>query len=140
VGIIFSFLLSFILKTAQGSNDQKMYDMQSSISDKLETLRSFYGSGITKPYAFRKQQLLKLKAALQRHEKEISDALFQDLRKSREESYATETGLVIAEINTMLKNLSRWMEPETVGSGLANFPSENRIYRDPLGVVLLIGP
>lgn len=35
--------------------------------------------------------------------------LYEDLKKSPEESWVTENGLVIAELNTAINNLQRWM-------------------------------
>ena len=113
-----------------------MADLNASLAD----LRSYYNTHVTKPYAFRKKQLQLLKQALFANEKEIEQALYADLKKSAEETYASETGLVLAEINVALKNLRQWMEPETVKTNLVNFPSSSKIYRDPLGVVLIISP
>ena len=100
----------------------------------------FYQSGATKCFSFRKEQLQKLRKALNRYESEISSALYADLKKGPEEAYATETGLVKAEITTALHNLSNWMEPEVVSTNLVNLPSSSKIYRDPHGVVLIIAP
>lgn len=113
-----------------------MTDLNSSLSN----LRSYYNSHATKPYAFRKKQLQFLKKTLLANEKEIEQALYADLKKNPEETYATETGLVLAEINVALKNLHLWMEPQSVRTNLVNFPSSSKIYRDPLGVVLIISP
>lgn len=106
----------------------------------LPLLRHYYNSGATRSYQFRKQQLLALKEAVSKHEQEINEALYADLKKSPEEVYATETGLLIAEINEALKNLRRWMKPKRVSTNLANLPSSSRLYHDPLGVVLIISP
>ena len=113
-----------------------MADLNSSLGN----LRMYYNSHATKPYAFRKKQLQLLKQALLSSEKEIEQALYADLKKNAEETYATETGLVLAEINVALNNLHQWMEPESAGTNLVNFPSSSKIYRDPLGVVLIISP
>ena len=113
-----------------------MTDLNSS----FENLRSYYNSHDTKPYAFRKKQLKLLKQVLLDNEKEIEQALYADLRKNAEETYASETGLVLAEINVALKNLGKWMRPVSAGTNLVNFPSSSIIYRDPLGVVLIIAP
>ncbi len=113
-----------------------MTDLNSS----LINLRSYYNSHATKPYAFRKKQLQLLKQTLLANEKKIEQALYADLKKNPEETYATETGLVLAEINVALKNLHIWMEPQPAGTNLVNFPSSSKIYRDPLGVVLIIAP
>ena len=106
----------------------------------LEKLRVFYDSGETKTYSFRKNQLLSLKYALKKYENEIESALYADLKKNSEETYASETGLVLAEINVALKKLKGWMGPQSAGTNLVNFPSSSKIYRDPLGVVLIIAP
>jgi aldehyde dehydrogenase (NAD+) len=106
----------------------------------LQQMREFYASGATVSYAFMKEQLQILKALILKHEKELHQALFADLKKSVEESWVTETGFLIAEINHTLRHLRNWMKPKKVGTNLLNFPSKSYIYKEPLGVVLIIGP
>ncbi|MEJ7737876.1 MAG: aldehyde dehydrogenase [Chitinophagaceae bacterium] len=106
----------------------------------LLSMRYYFESGGTRPYSFRKQQLLALKQAVLKHEAEINAALYADLGKSPEESYVTETGLFLTEINTCLANLKSWMRPRSASTNLVNLPSTSKIYRDPLGVVLIIAP
>lgn len=106
----------------------------------LDAMRNYFETGITKTYEFRKAQLQKLKAAVVAHENEIYDALHKDLRKSKEESYVTENGFFLAEINNTIKKLSGWMKPESVGTNLLNFPSKSFVIHEPLGVVLIISP
>ena len=65
----------------------------------LRSMRRFYASGDTRPYNFRRSQLQKLKTAVLQHEQQLYDALYADLKKSPEESWITEIGFVIAEIN-----------------------------------------
>jgi aldehyde dehydrogenase (NAD+) len=106
----------------------------------LQQMRDFFNSGTTRPHAFRKEQLKKLRTAILHHEQGLYDALFNDLKKSPEETWVTETGMVIAELNTALKQLRHWMQPEWVGTNLLNLPSGSRVLREPLGVTLIIGP
>ena len=108
--------------------------------DSLLQMRSFFNSGITKPIAFRKQQLIKLRDAVLKQELHLHEALHSDLKKSPEECWVTETGFLIAEINAVLKNLKHWLEPKKVGTNLLNFPSKSYIVKEPLGVILIIGP
>jgi aldehyde dehydrogenase (NAD+) len=103
-------------------------------------MRSYFKTGVTKPVSFRKEQLKKLHRVVVKYESAIADALFTDLKRSPEETYATETGLLLAEINLTLKNLSRWLHPQDAGTNLVNLPSTSKIYRDSLGVVLIIAP
>jgi len=106
----------------------------------LQKLREYYNSGITKDYNFRKEQLKKLKISILKHEQDLYDALHKDLKKSPEETWVTETGLVISELNAAIKNLYQWMQPEQVETNLLNLPSSSKVLKEPLGVVLIIGP
>ena len=114
--------------------------MNTSLANQLSGMRQFFDSGVTKPYQFRKEQLQKLKQAVLDHEQELYDALFADLKKSPEETWVTETGFLLAEINNTLKNLRRWMERERTATNLLNLPSSSYVLREPLGTVLIIGP
>jgi aldehyde dehydrogenase (NAD+) len=106
----------------------------------LNALRQYYHSGNTRSYEFRRKQLQLLRLAILAHEQELYQALYKDLHKNPEESWVTELGIVIAEINSAIKNLRRWMKPEKVSTNLLNFPSASRILKEPLGVVLIIAP
>ncbi|MEO0065197.1 MAG: hypothetical protein RI983_523 [Bacteroidota bacterium] len=108
--------------------------------EQLQQQRRFFESGATRPYAYRKQQLLYLKKAVEEHEEEIYDALYKDLHKSKEETWVTENGFFLTELKETLKHLSSWMEAEPVTTNLLNLPSSSSILREPLGVVLVIGP
>lgn len=118
------------INTINASDDQ----------DRVKLMREFFNSRNTRPYHFRKTQLQNLKNALLKREQQLYDALYADLKKSPEESWVTEIGFVIAEINVALKNLRNWMQPERVSTNLLNFPSSSFILKEPLGVVLIIAP
>ena len=107
---------------------------------RLEKMRHYFNSGATKSYDFRKEQLKKLKTSILKHEQDLYDALYADLKKSPEETWVTETGLVISELNAAIKNLYQWMQPEHVETNLLNLPSTSKVIKEPLGVVLIIGP
>jgi aldehyde dehydrogenase (NAD+) len=112
-----------------------MFDIQL-----VNAMRLHYGSGATRSYTFRREQLQKLKAALLQAEGELHEALYADLKKSPEESWVTETGFLLSEINATLKNLKEWMQPQPVRTNLVNLPSKSYTMTEPLGVVLIIGP
>lgn len=109
-------------------------------TEQLLALRQYFDSGATKPYAFRKKQLQNLKSAILKHEQELYDSLHADLKKNPEESWVTETGFLVGALNSTLKGLREWMQPERVPTNLVNFPSTSCVLREPLGVVLIIGP
>src|SRR5688572_11565393 len=108
--------------------------------NKLSVLRQYFDSGVTRSYQFRREQLQKLKQAVLNHEQELYDALYTDLKKSREETWVTETGFFLSEINNTISNLRRWMQPERTATNLLNLPSSSYVMREPLGTVLIIGP
>ena len=106
----------------------------------MERMRQFFESGKTRSYAFRREQLIKLKNAVRKFEEPLHEALYADLKKSPEECWVTETGFLQAELSNAIKNLKRWMQPELVPTNLLNIPSSSRVMKEPLGVVLIIGP
>jgi aldehyde dehydrogenase (NAD+) len=112
----------------------------SNLVEQLQSMRQYFNSGVTKPYAYRKNQLLVLKRAVEANEQAIYDALHTDLNKSKEESWVTENGFFMAELKDTLSNLKNWMEPQAVPTNLLNLPSSSKIVQEPLGVVLVIGP
>jgi aldehyde dehydrogenase (NAD+) len=108
--------------------------------NQLQECRLFFKQGNTLPFDFRKEQLQKLRKSIINYEKDIYQALYTDLKKSEEESWVTENGLVLAEIDHILSNLQDWMAPEHRKTNLVNLPSRSYIIREPRGVVLVIGP
>ncbi len=106
----------------------------------LQDIREYFNSGNTQTYQFRKEQLLQLKSALIRHEQDLYNALYHDLKKSPEECWVTENGMVLSELNYALKKLKGWMASDSVSTNLLNLPSSSKIMKEPLGVVLIIGP
>lgn len=115
-----------------------MYEM--SPTESLPLMREYFESGATKSASFRKAQLQKLIKAIENHEQEIYEALYADLKKSKEECWVTEVGILLSEIRYALKHLDQWMKREKVRTNLLNFPSSSFVYKEPLGVVLIISP
>lgn len=110
------------------------------IKTKLESHRQFFDTHKTKSLDFRIENLRKLKAAILKYEAEISEALWQDLHKSKEEAYLTEISIVLGEIDYHLKNLHCWTKPRRVSMPLKLFPSAGKIHYEPMGVVLIMAP
>ena len=110
------------------------------ISKIYHSQKSFFESGATLSYHFRRDQLKKLKKLVIEYEQQILDALMQDFDKPYFEGYATEVGFVLEEINHTLKHLREWMSPESVSSPLTSWPSKSYILPHPKGVTLVIGP
>ena len=110
------------------------------IIERLIHIREYFNSGNTRTYQIRKEQLLQLKSSLIRHEQDLYNALYTDLKKSPEECWVTENGMVLSELNYALKKLKSWMASDSVRTNFLNLPSSSKIMKEPLGVVLIIGP
>jgi aldehyde dehydrogenase (NAD+) len=110
----------------------------------VETLiteqRQYFYSGQTKQVNFRKQQLIQLKRTILKYEKEITQALYNDLHKSEFEAYATEIGLVLESLGFMIKNIHKWAKPVVTKTPIQFQPGKSFIIRDPYGVVCIIAP
>jgi aldehyde dehydrogenase (NAD+) len=102
--------------------------------------REFFDQGNTRSLNFRKEQLLSLRNALDKHSESIVKALKDDLGKSEMESYMTETSVLYSEIDHALKHLKSWMAPERQRVPLSLEPSSCSIHYEPKGVVLIIAP
>ncbi|MCP2336115.1 aldehyde dehydrogenase family protein [Actinomadura rupiterrae] len=103
-------------------------------------LRHGFGAGRTKPARWRRTQLQALRTLLVEGEQELAAALRTDLGKGTVESYASELGFVINEVDFALKHLDRWMRPERVHVPRSLLPARARTVPEPLGVVLVISP
>jgi aldehyde dehydrogenase (NAD+) len=100
----------------------------------------FFSEGKTRDIGFRKDALRRLRESVRKHEADIYRALRDDLGKSEFEAYATETGIVLHEIGTLLHNLSWWARHEPVVTPLFALPSRSMIVPEPFGRVLIISP
>lgn len=102
--------------------------------------RDFFQSGTTRPFQFRKQELLKLKAMLDSYEKQMYTALKDDLNKSQHEALIAELGVIYSELDFTLNNLEKWMEAKSVEAPFTHRGTKNHIVYEPLGVTLIISP
>ena len=106
----------------------------------LERARRLVESGQTTSRRFRSEALAALAAVLREHRETWEEAVRADLGAPAFETWATQTGLVLAEIRHARRNLRRWMRPRRVGTPLAVMPARSRIEPAPIGVVLVIAP
>ena len=106
----------------------------------LQKQRDYFHSGQTRPLAFRRDCLRRLRQGLIDREEEINQALQADLNKSPFESYMTELGIVLAEISFMEKKLAGWVRPRPVRTPPVLLPARSFILAEPRGVVLIMAP
>ena len=111
------------------------------IHETVEKQRAFFRTGKTLDVSWRIEQLKKLRDAVKRYEKDLEDALYQDLGRHAAEAYFCDIGTTIMEINEMIRGLRRWARPERHFSGFVCFPSLwTKVYKMPYGVTLIISP
>ncbi|TXS35409.1 aldehyde dehydrogenase family protein, partial [Streptomyces sp. uw30] len=78
----------------------------------VDRLRATFRTGHTKPLAWRRTQLTRLRDLLTDNRAAIADALYADLRKNRAEADAMEIDLTIVEIDDYLEHLEEWTTPQ----------------------------
>lgn len=114
---------------------------QEEIHDLVQRQRDFFLTNQTLDINWRIEQLKRLKLAVIASKKEIEDALYQDLGRTKEEAYLTDIGPTVMEINEILANIKKWAKTEKHYSGMACFPSVlTKVYKMPYGVSLIISP
>lgn len=74
------------------------------------------------------------------NEEQIVKALHQDLAKPKFEAILSEVHIILNELHFAITNLTTWMQPEYVSKNLATRFDSCFVRREPLGVVLVIGP
>ena len=115
-------------------------DVDSPAPALVGALRAYFETGATKPLSWRLSQLDALEHFLKEREQDILDALRADLGKPAAEAFGAEIGLTLSEIRLTRKKLASWMKPERVRTSLLAMPGRSYIYREPLGVTLIIAP
>lgn len=110
------------------------------VKEIVEKQKRYFLKNETKNIDFRIEKLKLLKKIIVDNENEINKALHKDLNKSPFESYETEIGLVLTELDYVIKNLPKWAKRKKVKTPLTNFLSKSYIYSEPLGVVLIMSP
>ncbi len=110
------------------------------IKDLTESQRRFYKSGATISVDYRIRQLKKLYGAVKKYEKQINDALKSDLGKSDYEGFMCESGLVLAELSYMIKNIRRFAKRKTVRTPFSQFHSHSFKQPVPYGNTLIMSP
>ncbi|MCX8092367.1 MAG: aldehyde dehydrogenase family protein [Verrucomicrobiae bacterium] len=109
-------------------------------SSLLRQQRASFQTGATRSLEFRRAQLRRLQAALERHEASLLEAIHADLRRAAHDAYLSEIGFVLREIHYALRNLPAWMKPQRRSVPLLARPGRAWVQPEPLGVALILGP
>jgi aldehyde dehydrogenase (NAD+) len=106
----------------------------------ISALRENFESGATKSIEWRLAQLKAINQILVNHEKELSDAVLEDLGRCHRETYMFELLQLKNDLSLFAKELKGWIAPATVaGQGLMTILDSCQLRREPYGVVLVIG-
>jgi len=105
----------------------------------VEEIRQSFDSGYSRPLAIRIRQLKAMRAMFTEHEQDFLLALREDLGRPRFEGLYYDLLLPLSEIDHLIAHLPEYAAPESKGFNLITFPSGAYIYKEPFGVVLVIG-
>ncbi|XP_073812804.1 aldehyde dehydrogenase type III isoform X9 [Musca autumnalis] len=107
--------------------------------DILQRCRTAFQNGKTRDLSFRKKQLENLLRMYEEHENDMINALDADLRRPKQESLVVETEFLKNDVKNILYNIDDWVKPELPPKSMVNLMDDVEIYKDPYGVVLVIG-
>ncbi|XP_034691512.1 aldehyde dehydrogenase family 3 member H1-like isoform X3 [Vitis riparia] len=116
---------------------KKVFDVESAAS-LVKELRGSFNAGKTKSYEWRIAQLKGIEKMIDEREKDIIEALHEDLSKPEHEAFVSEISMSKGACKLALKELGHWMKPEKAKTSMTTYPSSAEIVSEPLGVVLVI--
>jgi aldehyde dehydrogenase (NAD+) len=110
---------------------QKVFDAQ----------QAYFASGVTRSYAWRVEQLDRMGGMIKENEAALQKAMAHDFKTASQE-YIFETEACFLETEYQKSQLQSWMAPQEapVPRALAATGHKGIVYRDPYGVVLIMGP
>lgn len=118
--------------------------MEKLVNNKIENIiikqKEFFNTGKTKQVDFRIKALKKIKLQIIKNEEKIKEALKKDLNKSYSESYMTEIGMTISELNYIIRHTKKWSKNKIVPTPIAHFPSISYKSPEAYGTVLILAP
>ena len=110
------------------------------IAAAIDRVRDGYRDGVVRAVVDRETQLGQLRRLLVEQETVLSQALRDDLGKSAIESYSTEIGFTINELDHARNHVRSWTQPQKVRVPIHLRPGSARVVQEPLGTVLIIAP
>ena len=107
----------------------------------FEEQKELFASNVTRSQAWRVEQLDRMGRMIKENEAALQDAIARDFKTASQE-YIFETAATFLETEYQKSQLETWMAPSEapVPKALARTGHKGVVYRDPYGVVLVIGP
>ena len=121
-------------------DEQSSAGLSQEIAKVFETQRDFFSSGATKDLDFRLNALEKLESAINARQKDLAEAVREDLGKSRAEFFLSEVGIVLAEIREHKRKLRRWARHRRARTSVLHFIGRSSVRFEPYGQTLIISP
>ena len=110
------------------------------MEEKVLRLREFFNSGKTLDVDFRLRKLKEFRKVLLDNYDNLKEAFLKDYNKCEFDFVATELGMVVSELNYLIKHLKSFAKIKKVGTSIINFTSSGRVVPNPYGVVLVVAP
>jgi aldehyde dehydrogenase (NAD+) len=103
--------------------------------------KSYFASNLTRSHAWRIEQLDRMGKMVKENEAALQKAIARDFKTASQE-HIFETATAVTETKFQKSQLSSWMTPTEapIPTALAKTGHKGMVYRDPYGVVLVIGP
>src|SRR5215469_4541759 len=109
--------------------------------DLFDRQKRHFATGVTRSYAWRIEQLDRMGRLVAENEAALQRAIGRDFKTASQEQIF-ETMACLGEVAFQKSQLDEWMKPveSPVPRALAATGHHGVVYRDPYGVVLVIGP
>lgn len=132
-----TFYLSIVIFNIK---ERKRFMEEAKIQSLINKQRIFFSTNKTLDISYRIESLIRLRNAIHKYETQINSALKADLGKSFFESYMCEVGLVLSELNYMIKHIKKFASDIPVKTPLSQFHSRSFQKPSPYGTVLVVSP
>ena len=115
--------------------------MKTNFQEVFNKQKDYFESNVTRSYEWRVEQIDRMARMLAENEAALQRAMVSDFKTASQE-YIFETAACLLETQYQKSQLKSWMEPveAPVPQFLAKTGHKAFVYRDPYGVVLIMGP
>ena len=110
------------------------------IESTLKKQQEFFRSGATLPVKFRIKMLIKLYKCISKYQDEINKALEKDLGKCEFDGFVCETGLVLMELNYMIRHTFSYAKKHRIYTPIGQCIGSGYKKSSPYGNVLIMSP
>ncbi|CAI8018448.1 Aldehyde dehydrogenase family 3 member A2, partial [Geodia barretti] len=110
------------------------------VAEVVTSVRSAWQDLRSIPIGYRASQLRSLRKMIKDNITRFEEAVWKDLRKSRQEFTMGEINLILTDISYALTNLQKWSSPRNAQKDLVHQFDKMYLMPEPYGTVLIIAP